>query len=276
LKKKIYNKNGHKPKLFYLKIQTKMNKDAISRLLKDIREIVTKPEPGIYYKHSELDMSVGYAMIIGPKDSLYSGGYYFYKFKFPDDYPHTPPVVEFLTNDGVTRMHPNMYKTKKVCISILNTWRGDQWSGCQSIKSVLLSLMSLLDDKPLLHEPGITEKNVDYDAYHKIIQFKNYNFCMLGLLKSFEEFTKIVVSIEHYEYFYELMCDIFYSTFSFHANKIQSLFTEYPEAHVIKTSAVYNMAICVDYAAVVHAFNECLHAVNLKKKTPQYATIGNN
>lgn len=55
-------------------------------------------------------------------------------------------------------MHPNMYKNRKVCVSILNTWRGEQWSGCQTIKSVLLTLMSLLDSKPLLNEPGITEK----------------------------------------------------------------------------------------------------------------------
>ena len=150
-----------------------ISKETIQRLLKDVREMMTVTETGIYYKHSETDMLCGYALIVGPEDSLYDGGYYYYKFKFPPDYPHSPPLVEFLTNDGVTRMHPNMYKNKRMCISILNTWRGDQWTGCQTIKSVLLTIMSLLDSKPLLNEPGITEHNSEVlrttNVYHMTV-----------------------------------------------------------------------------------------------------------
>ena len=36
---------------------------------------------GIYYKHDESNMLLGYAYICGPKDSMYFGGNYFYKFE---------------------------------------------------------------------------------------------------------------------------------------------------------------------------------------------------
>jgi len=235
-----------------------VSKEATMRLLRDVREVMTCPEPGIYYKHSETDMLRGYALIIGPPDSLYHGGYYFYKFKFPPDYPHSPPVLEFLTNDGETRMHPNMYKNRKVCVSILNTWRGEQWSGCQTIKSVLLTLMSLLDSKPLLHEPGITEKNPDYEAYHRIIQYKAFEFCMLRMLKSADAFKQIIADIEHHEQFYEHMCDEFRKHHPQHLERLTALMNQYPCSEVIRTTNVYQITAVVQYAALMPAFHECV------------------
>ena len=115
-------------------------KETMKRLLLDVKEMIKTPlyDQGIYYKHSEKDILKGYAMIIGPEDSLYQGGFYFFRFEFPVNYPHSPPVVIFLTNDFETRMHPNLYKKGKVCLSIINTWKGEQWTGCQTIKSILL------------------------------------------------------------------------------------------------------------------------------------------
>ena len=79
-------------------------------------------------------------LIFGPKDTPYENGYYLFKFKFPIDYPYNPPKVVYMTNDGKTRFNPNLYRNGKVCVSILNTWSGDQWTGCQTISSVLLTL----------------------------------------------------------------------------------------------------------------------------------------
>ena len=56
-------------------------KETMMRLLKDVREIMTAQVSGVHYTHSETDMLCGYAMIVGPEDSLYDGGYYFYRFK---------------------------------------------------------------------------------------------------------------------------------------------------------------------------------------------------
>ncbi len=104
-----------------------VSKDTIKRLIKDVKDIRKNPleEDGIYYKHDDENFMKGYAMIIGPHGSLYYGGYYFFYFDFPTDYPYSPPKLKFMTNDGVTRFHPNLYKTGKVCLSIINTWRGE-------------------------------------------------------------------------------------------------------------------------------------------------------
>jgi len=137
---------------------------------------------GIYYQHDDNNMLKGYAMIIGPDDSLYKHGFYFFEFNFPTNYPQSPPIVRSITNDGFTRFHPNLYKNGKVCLSILNTWRGEGWTSCLTIKTVLLTLVSILDNKPLLHEPGITEKNIDFEKYSKIIEYKNLSHSFLDYI----------------------------------------------------------------------------------------------
>ena len=93
------------------------------RLLKDVANILKHPlyNEGIYYKHDETDAYKGYAMIVGPSESLYRYGYYLFNFEFPREYPYAPPKVYYLTNDGSTRFNPNLYRNGKVCISILNT-----------------------------------------------------------------------------------------------------------------------------------------------------------
>lgn len=158
-----------------------IKKDTIKRLIKDIKDIKKNPleSDGIYYYHDDTNILNGYAMIVGPPDSIYSCGFYFFKLNFPTDYPFSPPKLIYSTNDGVTRFHPNLYKNGKVCLSILNTWRGESWSSCQSIRSILLTLLTILDDKPLLHEPGLTEKSPDFTKYNDIILYKNIEFSIL-------------------------------------------------------------------------------------------------
>lgn len=161
-----------------------MQKANQKRLLKDVIDILKNPleDNGIYYKHDENDMLCGYALIMGPEETLYNYGYYLFKFTFPTDYPFSPPKLTYLTNNGHTRFHPNLYRTGKVCLSILNTWRGEQWTSCQTIRSVLLTLVTLFHNKPLLNEPGLTEKYKDFHKYNEIIQYENYNTSIISFL----------------------------------------------------------------------------------------------
>jgi ubiquitin-protein ligase len=154
------------------------------RLLKDVKAILKKPltAHGIYYIHNEQNIMQGYAYILGPSDTLYETGAFFFKFDFPNNYPFSPPKVTFHTNDNIVRFHPNLYRTGKVCLSILNTWKGEQWTACQNIKTVLLTLVTLFHNKPLLCEPGLKETNVDFKPYNKIIEYKNLEVAIYNVI----------------------------------------------------------------------------------------------
>lgn len=234
-----------------------ISKDAIKRLFKDIAEIIKTPlhDQGIYYKHSETDILEGWALIIGPKDSLYRDGYYFFKFEFPTNYPHAPPLLHYYTNDGITRFHPNFYKSGKVCVDILNTWRGEKWSGCQTISSVLLTLVSIMDNEPILNEPGITKKNPDYFNYHNLVEYRNYSFAIYELLYSIEQFTKYIPikEKEHLEYFYSVMKAHYISNKESIMKKLQE--NKERALHPLYVhSSLYLFGFKIDYANLVSLF----------------------
>lgn len=161
-----------------------MSRSSQKRLQKDIIDIIKNPltDNGIYYAHDENNMLRGYAIIFGPSDTIYRYGAYYFSFAFPTDYPFSPPKVTFLTGDGITRFHPNLYRNGKVCISILNTWKGEQWTSCQNIKSILLMLVTLFHNKPLLNEPGIKETHKDFKLFNQIITYKNIEIAILNTL----------------------------------------------------------------------------------------------
>lgn len=138
------------------------------RVLKDIQRAQEElmKEQGIWYHMNDSDMTKGLALIKGPQDTPYEACLLVFSFQFPSDYPFSPPKVLFLTTDGKTRFHPNLYVDGKVCLSILGTFSGPSWSGTQSLSSVLISLLGLLDNNPLSHEPAYGNGNL-FDARHR-------------------------------------------------------------------------------------------------------------
>lgn len=237
-----------------------LSKDTVKRLIKDVREIIKSPltSHGIHYHHNTDDILCGQAMIIGPSDTPYEQGYYFFDFKFPVNYPHTPPVVTYHTNDGTTRFNPNLYKSGKVCLSILNTWKGDQWTGCQSISTILLALCTLLNDKPLLNEPGLTKGHYDFTKYNQIISFMNFKVAMIRMINS-----KQIKN--NFPELYEIMTDDFVKNY----NKIMELIhSKRPKQQFVRTH-VYNMCESIDYPLLItemeSVYNTLINSDKYKK-----------
>jgi ubiquitin-protein ligase len=138
------------------------------RLLKDIeraQEDGMKTQ-GILYWSNDVNFYLGEALIQGPPGTPYEGALLHFSFQFPQDYPFSPPKVIFLTCDDKTRLHPNLYKDGKVCLSILGTYSGPGWSGTQSLSTILISILALLDDNPLAHEPAF-ERGTLIEEKHK-------------------------------------------------------------------------------------------------------------
>ena len=230
-----------------------MGKKNIKRLQKDIIDLIKNPlsDNGIFYAHDDSNMLKGYAVIYGPSDTIYRYGAYIFEFNFPTNYPFSPPKVKYLTNDGITRFHPNLYRSGKVCISILNTWRGEQWTSCQTIRSILLMLVTLLHNKPLLNEPGIKESNKSFKPYNKIITYKNLEIAILKNL------NKEYISKNYNTIIQSLL--VYYKKFINDNKKeindyLQDLMKKNEKVNV-ETTGIYNMKITIDYSKVLNEFN---------------------
>lgn len=223
-----------------IKMTTFITKDTINRLMRDVKQIIKSPltDNGIYYVHDDVDILKGYAMIIGPSDTPYFGGYYFFHFDFPYDYPFSPPKVTFMTNDGYTRFNPNLYKCGKVCVSILNTWSGEKWSSCQTLNSVLLTLCSLLNDSPLENEPGQTKASKSFVPYQKSIEFSNIQFAVYDLLHPSKKLIP-----EPFTTFYPIMTQLFLKNY----DKLMEFVESKKEENGIQSVPIYGMRTKIDY-----------------------------
>lgn len=229
-----------------------ISKDTVTRLLKDVKHIIKNPliDNGIYYIHDDTDLLKGYALIIGPEDTPYYGGNYFFELKYPFDYPHTPPKVTYCTNGDDVRFNPNLYKCGKVCVSLLNTWRGEQWTSCQSISTVLLTLCTLLCSDPLLNEPGISKIHVDMKNYTDIIEYSNINVAICDIINK-----KNGVYNEFFGNFDLFIKENFLKNYENILNFCGKKKLEFTNKPVISTS-VYNMRIKIDYEKVIEKLKE--------------------
>uniref|UniRef100_G3UKZ3 Ubiquitin-conjugating enzyme E2 Z n=1 Tax=Loxodonta africana TaxID=9785 RepID=G3UKZ3_LOXAF len=143
-------------------------------LYRDIMSIYKEPPPGMFVVPDTVDMTKGsiHALITGPFDTPYEGGFFLFVFRCPPDYPIHPPRVKLMTTGNNTvRFNPNFYRNGKVCLSILGTWTGPAWSPAQSISSVLISIQSLMTENPYHNEPGFEQERHPGDS-------KNYNECI--------------------------------------------------------------------------------------------------
>lgn len=227
-------------------------KDTVKRLIKDVKQLIQSPlcEQGIYYKHDESNMLKGYAMIIGPTSTPYFGGYYFFEFNYPPDYPYTPPKVTYHTNANNIRFNPNLYCNGKVCVSLLNTWKGDQWTSCQTISTVLLTLCTLFTEIPLLNEPGVTIDHPDVHNYTEIINYCNIDIAICDIICK-----KIGVYQPFFDLFYPQVKELFYKNYDILIDFIKNKLSE----PVTLSACYYNMNIYIDYKMVETKLQQSKH-----------------
>lgn len=163
-----------------------MNTIATRRIYKDYKNYYNSDlsDQGIYCIMDEENMNIMRAMIVGPKDTPYEGGCYYFLFNFPKNYPFSPPKVTIETRDRRIRINPNFYTCGKVCLSILNTWAGEQWTSACSLNSILLTLQSRFNDFPIINEPGFEKsaKSQKSKDYNKVIQWYNIETAVHGSL----------------------------------------------------------------------------------------------
>lgn len=230
-----------------------IQKENIKRLLRDVKQILKNPliDQGIYYIHDDTDMLKGYALIIGPSDTPYFGGNYFFEISYPTDYPHSPPKVKYCTNGENIRFNPNLYICGKVCISLLNTWRGDQWTSCQTISTLLLTLCTLLCKNPLLNEPNVLIGHVDMNSYNEIIEFSNLSIAVCDILS-----RRDGIYLSFFENFYSFVKENFIKNVDKLLEFATSKNEQFKNKEVNFKTGFYSMSVNVNYNKVIQKLNE--------------------
>lgn len=124
---------------------------AIPHLQKQLQELTASPPAG-FRVEAPNDLFEWAVWFCGPPDSPYEGGQYRASLTFPKEFPMKPPEFRILS----PFWHPNVYANGNFCISILHPPGEDEhnseesammrWTPVRTICSVLLSIMSLLND----------------------------------------------------------------------------------------------------------------------------------
>jgi ubiquitin-conjugating enzyme E2 Z len=244
--------------------------ETCKRIIRDVKSMRKNPltDSGIYYKHDDENIMKGYAMIIGPSDTVYRGGYYLFEFNYPPDYPASPPGVSFKTNHDNIRFHPNLYVNGKVCISLLNTWTGEQWTSCQTISTILLTLCTLFTNEPLLHEPEITRSNRDFNAYTALIEYKNIEIATTHMLNKLPS-----MYIPMFDLFYADMVEHFLGNVDTMRTYIQKLVADNNDGEIEEAGRYiqiiqYKIYRVLDYPNLLVEFEKlvCTQLVQLEQR----------
>ena len=174
---------------------------SVKRIMKDINDLNKNnlDSHGIYYNIYNDDIYKIKVLMIGPSNTPYEYGYYFFNLEMPNNYPFSPPKVSYCTQNGKTRFNPNLYTNGKVCLSIINTWSGPKWSSCNSISTVLLSIQALVFvNNPLHNEPGYEKENGQRNMnYNILLTYENFKTSIYKMIQNtpntFENFKSIMI-----------------------------------------------------------------------------------
>ena len=231
-------------------------KTALKRIInKDIKEISNQNlnSHGIYIQFDEENMLKAKAMIVGPKDSLYEGGFLFFNITFPKNYPFSPPDLSYVSRNNI-RIHPNIYVGHhssghggKVCLSILGTWSGPKWTTVMDITTVLLCLQSLLDNDPFHHEPGQEKNNSPQVVlYNEVIEYDAINTLLI---------KNLVNTPYGFDIFHEDMKNVMEKNKDYIFNKIKTLKEKNKEKKEA-TVSFYRIKTVIDYERLFYKYKE--------------------
>ena len=111
---------------------------CLQRIERELEDITMDPPANCSAGVIDDDLYNWRATILGPDDSVYSGGIFIVNINFPEDYPFNAPKISFITRI----YHPNISRNGSICLDILK----EQWSPALTIAKVLISICSMLTD----------------------------------------------------------------------------------------------------------------------------------
>ncbi|XP_061998747.1 ubiquitin-conjugating enzyme E2 19-like [Rosa rugosa] len=120
---------------------------TIKRLQSELKDLMMSDcDSGISAFPEKDNIMCWKGRISGGKGSVYEGKEYRLSLRFPNDYPFKPPCINF---DHPIPFHPNVDAYGKIYLDILLLEEFDKWSSAYDVRTVLLSIKSLLEDPNL-------------------------------------------------------------------------------------------------------------------------------
>ena len=125
---------------------------CLKRVARDVATIRRDHATNLFAEQREAVATTVDCVVCGPEGTPYYGGLFHFRVEHPHSYPvENPTCTNLTTGQGRIGFNPNLYRTGKVCMSILGTWVGPGWNPSHSLSSVLLSIQSLMNDQPCAH-----------------------------------------------------------------------------------------------------------------------------
>ncbi|ORY28513.1 ubiquitin-conjugating enzyme/RWD-like protein [Naematelia encephala] len=112
---------------------------STKRIKKEIADLAKEDLGSIILTPNESNIFSWHAKLPGPAGSPYEGGVFDVDIRIPEDYPFSPPQLQFMTKV----YHCNIASTGAICTVDLLKYA---WSPALSLYKVILSLSSLLTD----------------------------------------------------------------------------------------------------------------------------------
>jgi len=160
---------------------------ASKALARELVRLTQEPVPGFTVEPASDDLFTWIVGMYGPPATIYEGGYFKARLRFPETYPMDPPSMVMIA----PMWHPNIFEDGRLCISILHPPGDDptsgelaseRWNPTQSVATVLLSVISMLNE-PNISSPA----NVDASVMYRN-QRDEYN---IRVLQEVEESKKV-------------------------------------------------------------------------------------
>jgi ubiquitin-protein ligase len=243
-----------------------MSSRRIKRIFNEIKELEDSKkiliDSGIYFGYDEDNLDKIHVMFVGPKDTPYEKGFYFFELTYPENYPMTPPNMKYFTQGYLynkkkqnikIRFNPNLYTNGKVCLSMLNTWKGPGWVPTNTISNILVAIQALVfNEEPLRNEPGFENSpKVDIDYYNKILEFSNFKIAICDQLNS---------DLGVFQCFKSIMIDYIKENKDYYENKFEEM--KEKENEEIASQA-YGLHTILNYKSLVNYYETVKTKTNI-------------
>lgn len=119
-------------------ISSRDGHSVTKRLQKELMALVMTTDQGVSAFPEGDNMFKWIGTIRGPVGTVYEDLVYKLSLEFPSTYPYSPPTVRFVT----PCFHPNVDSAGNICLDILK----EKWSALYDVRSILLSVQSLLGE----------------------------------------------------------------------------------------------------------------------------------